>query len=68
MRFFRIFKYKRQLKKFAKQNQIAEALNYIGEIDLTTREKQKFRRIIPRLFTTIDSDTLLLAMEVKDFE
>ena len=68
MKIFRIFKYKRQLKKFAKRNQIAEALNYIGEIDLTTREKQKLRRIIPRLFTTIDSDSLLLAMEVKDFE
>lgn len=66
MRFFRIFKYKRQLKKFAKQNQIAEASEYIHKIELTPKETAKLKQIIPSFFSESETAQLALILEVRE--
>ena len=66
MKFLRFFKHKVTLKKFAKQNQIVEAMYYIQNIELTDKEKQKIRKIIPKFFNVQNSNDLLLILEVGE--
>ena len=66
MRFFRIFKYKRQLKKFAKRNQIAEASEYIYKLELTQKETNKLKQIITCFFDENEAADLKLLLEVKE--
>lgn len=65
MKIFKIFRYKNQLKEFARQNKIVDAINYLQNIELTAKERIKLKRCVINLFNEEDANQLLLFLEAK---
>lgn len=65
MKIFRIFRYKNQLKEFARQNKIVDAIDYLQNIKLTGKERIKLKRCVINLFNDEDAYQLLLLLEAR---
>ena len=65
MKIFRFFRYKKQLREFARQNKIVEAIDYLQNIELTGGERRKLKKCVIKLFDEESATQLLLLLETK---